>query len=72
MSRLLLVPPNYGLYQRCSQAFLRILREYSPAVEQFSIDEAFVDMTGTDLLWGDPVETARKIAGRIREELVLP
>ena len=66
---LLLVPPNYGLYQRCSQAFLRILREYSPAVEQFSIDEAFVDMTGTDLLWGDPVETARKIAGRIREEL---
>lgn len=47
---LLLVPPNYGLYQRCSQAFLRILREYSPAVEQFSIDEAFVDMTGTDLL----------------------
>lgn len=66
---LLLVPPNYGLYQRCSQAFLRILREYSPAVEQFSIDEAFVDMTGTDLLWGDPVETARKIAGRIRKEL---
>ena len=49
---LILVPPNYGLYERCSKAFMGILQEYSPTVEQYSIDEAFVDMTGTELLWG--------------------
>ena len=42
---LFLVPPNYGLYEKCSKAFMDILRQYSPAVEQYSIDEAFVDMT---------------------------
>lgn len=51
---LLLVPPNYGLYERCSAAFMNILRQYSPVVEQYSIDEAFVDMTGTEGLWGEP------------------
>lgn len=45
---LILVPPNYGLYEQCSKAFMDILRQYSPDVEQYSIDEAFVDMTGTE------------------------
>lgn len=49
---LLLVPPNYGLYERCSKAFVDVLHEYSPAVEQYSIDECYVDMTGTTRLWG--------------------
>ena len=40
---LLLVPPNYGLYEQCSEAFMEILREYSDVVEQYSIDEAFMD-----------------------------
>ena len=51
---LILVPPNYSLYERCSQAFMDILKEYSPAVEPYSIDEAFVDMTETRKLWGEP------------------
>src|SRR5699024_2622814 len=63
---LLLVPPNYGLYEQCSQAFLEILRQYSPLVEPYSIDEAFVDMTGTESLWGDPVKTAHKMKDQIR------
>ena len=64
-----LVPANYPLYQRCSQAFLKILREYSPCVEQYSIDEAFVDMTGTRCLWGEPRQAAKKMKDRIRQEL---
>lgn len=67
--KLYLVPPNYGLYQRCSEAFLKILREYTPEVEVYSIDEAFLDMTETLHLYGSAVETANEIRKRIREEL---
>ena len=66
---LYLAPPNYGLYQRCSLAFLSILREYTPDVEVYSIDEAFLDMTQTLHLYGSPVEVADKIRHRISEEL---
>ena len=44
---LILVPANYGLYERCSAAFMDILREYSDVVEQYSIDEAFIDMSAS-------------------------
>lgn len=67
--KLKLVPPNYGLYEKCSSAFMEILRQYSPCVEQYSIDEAFVDMTGTEGLWGEPVVAANRIRDQIREEL---
>lgn len=66
---LLIVPPHYQLYDRCSAAFIGVLKEYSPDVEQFSIDEAFVDMTGTERLWGDPVAAANMIRERIQREL---
>jgi DNA polymerase-4 len=64
-----LVPPNYHLYDRCSKAFIAILREYSPDVEQYSIDEAFVDMSSTCRLWGEPVDVADMIRERIKQEL---
>ena len=66
---LIIVPPNYNLYEQCSAAFMRILREYSDTVEQYSIDEAFVDMTDTYHLFGTPEETAQIIKNRIRDEL---
>lgn len=66
---LYLAPPNYTLYEKSSAAFMEILREYSPCVEQYSIDEAFMDMTGTSLLFGDPVFAATTIKNRIREQL---
>lgn len=66
---LILVPPNYGLYERSSTAFMDILHQYSPGVEQYSIDEAFVDMSGTEKLWGAPVITANRIREQIRNEL---
>ena len=66
---LILVPPNYGLYEKCSKAFMDILRQYSPDVEQYSIDEAFVDMTGMEKLWGDPVTAANRLKNQIRDTL---
>ncbi len=66
---LMLVPPNYCLYEQCSAAFMEILREYSDVVEQYSIDEAFLDMTATCHLFGTPEEAAVQMKDRIREEL---
>lgn len=66
---LCLVPPNYSLYEKNSRAMMEILRDYSPAVEIFSIDEAFIDMTGMESLFGTPVQAAARIKDRIREEL---
>lgn len=66
---LIIVPPNYSLYERSSEAFMSILRQYSPDVEPYSVDEAFVDMTGTEGLWGNPTEAADRIRVHIREEL---
>lgn len=66
---LVLVPPHYNLYEQCSTAFMEILREYSDVVEQYSIDEAFVDMSASCHLFGTPVETANEIRERIKNEL---
>ena len=51
---LFLVPPNYSLYEKCSAALMGILWEYSDIVEQFSIDEAYIDMTASCHLFGKP------------------
>ena len=67
--QLKLVPPNYYLYEKCSEAFMEILRQYSPDVEQYSVYEAFVDMSGTEKLWGRPVDAANQIREQIRSEL---
>lgn len=66
---LVLVPPNYELYEKCSAAFMDILREYSDVVEQYSIDEAFLDMTASCGLFGKPEETAEQIKEHIRDKL---
>lgn len=67
--QLVLVPPNYELYEKNSRAFLAILREYTDTVEQYSIDEAFMDMTGTEALFGNPVLAATALKDRIFREL---
>lgn len=66
---LVLVPPNHALYKEYSNAFMEILRQYSPTVEQYSIDEAFVDMTGMELLFGEPIKAAHRIRKQIFNEL---
>lgn len=66
---LVLVKPHHGMYREKSRAFMEILQQYSDRIEKFSVDEAFVDMTGTGRLFGESVEAAEKIKDRIFREL---
>ena len=63
------VPANFPIYVKYSTAMMKILEDYSPDIEQYSIDEAFVDMTGMQNLFGPPIEVAHKIKDRIHTEL---
>lgn len=66
---LVTVPSNFPIYVKYSNAMMKILEDYSPDIEQYSIDESFVDMTGMQNLFGPPIEVAHKIKDRIYEEL---
>lgn len=66
--KLHLVLPNYGLYEKCSAAMIALLHQYSDMVEQYSIDEAFVDMSSSCHLFGEPEEAALKIKDQIKNE----
>ena len=65
---LTIVPPQHDLYKQCSELFIQLLREYTPCVEQYSIDEAYMDMSGTLSLHGSPVIVANAIKDRIYRE----
>ena len=66
---LVCVPGDFVLYEKCSHAFKDICASYAPVMESFSIDEVFLDMTGTHLIYPDPVALANEIKNRIRDEL---
>ena len=66
---LVIAPSDFALYGEMSKAFKRICREYTPVVEEFSIDECFLDMTCMGRLYPEPVRTAHLIKDRIKEEL---
>lgn len=59
---------NMKRYSELSRQVMSIYREFSPDVEQMSIDEAFIDLTGTEKLFGPPEETALKIKAKIKAE----
>ncbi len=63
------IKPQHHLYVHFSTRILSIMREFTPLVEPFSIDEAFLDVTGCEKLFGSPVEIAQKLKKRIREEV---
>ena len=67
--QLKVVPPDYSLYVEASRHFVNVLKQYSPCVEQYSIDEAWVDMTGTERLWGAPRLAAEKMRRQVWDEL---
>ncbi|RXE60669.1 DNA polymerase IV [Acetivibrio mesophilus] len=66
-----LVPPDHPFYESKSKQVIAILSNYSPIVEQNSIDEAWLDMTGTEGLFGTPLESAKKIMNEIKDSLGL-
>lgn len=64
---LIIVPPCFELYKKCSNALVSILKEYTPAVEQYSIDECFMDVTFD--MFDEPYKMACSIKDRIKNEL---
>lgn len=68
---LVIVPPDYGLYVTSSRAFIKILKEYSDNVIQYSIDEAWIVFEGFEKLYGrgQMVKLAHELKDRIRDEL---
>lgn len=66
---LVTVPSNFPVYVKYSNGMMKILEDYTPDIEQYSIDESFLDMTGTQNLFGPPIEAAHKIKDRIYNEL---
>jgi DNA polymerase-4 len=66
--KLICVAPNYDLYMKASAAMVEIIREYSPKVQRFSIDECFVDYN--DLATGrHAIDIAKEIRKRMWDEL---
>lgn len=68
---LIIVPPDHELYERNSREVMNILSRYTPVVQQNSIDEAWMDLTGCEKLFGSPLEIARNIMDNISTELDL-
>ena len=66
---LFLARPDFRLYEESSRAFVAICREYAPVVEQVSIDECFLDMSGTERIYPDPMDIALTIKNTIRDRL---
>ncbi len=58
-------------YRECSEKVYKVLQEFSPQVEMASIDEAYLDMTGTARLHGPPLKAAHKLHQRMKEETLL-
>ena len=65
------VPVNMRRYVAVSRELMRVLGEYTPDVQAISVDEAFLNMTGTERLLGDPEQVARGLKARIRREFGL-
>ncbi|MHC1682241.1 MAG: DNA polymerase IV [Clostridiaceae bacterium] len=66
---LLVIPPCFSLYMMCSNAMVEILKEYSPRVQRYSVDECFLDLSSKDNLINDPVVLANKIKDHIKNQL---
>ncbi len=62
------LPVDFEKYSRVSSQIIEILGSFSPELEQVSVDEAFLDITGTHKLFGTPHETCLKIKERIKKE----
>ena len=61
--------PDFKLYSSCSKAFINICKLYSPTMEEFSIDECFLDLTGIANDSKQAVKIAHEIKDRIKNEL---
>lgn len=60
--------PRMKRYHEKSQEVMDIFKSYSPDIQQISVDEAFIDLTGTERLFGNPEETAKRLKKEVFEK----
>src|SRR2546428_7697336 len=65
------LPVDMAKYRAVSAQIMEILGEFSPVIEPISVDEAFVDLTGTERLFGNPLDAVRRMKTRIHTETAL-
>ena len=70
--RAAVVRPRMSAYSEASKAVFEVFRDTTPLVEGLSIDEAFLDVRGLEHISGSPMEIARRLRRRIRDEVGLP
>ena len=68
---LLIIPPSYDDYIYYTDEVKKIYQDYSDHVESFGLDEAWIDYTDSQNLFGDPKTIATKIQQRVRKEIGL-
>lgn len=66
---IILIKPSFRNYTRFSIEVMNIIKSFTPDVEQFSIDEAWADVTGCERLFGNPKEIGDKIRYKIEKKL---
>jgi DNA polymerase-4 len=69
--KLTMVPPDHHFYGQKSEKVMDLLSNYTPTIEQNSIDEAWLDMTGSEGLFGKPFDAAKRIMDEIKNRLGL-
>ena len=67
----IVLPPRLEYYARISEQIRQIFDRYTPLVEPLSLDEAFLDVTGSESLFGPSESIGRRIKREIRDELQL-
>lgn len=65
------IPGNMHLYHKVSKQIMEIFTHYSPKVQQVSVDEAFLDMSGLSLLFSSPKEAAIQLQKEVFEQTQL-
>lgn len=65
----IVMPVRGDRYREVSRQMFAILEDYSPLVEPLSVDEAFLDLTGTERALGDPIAVAKQMKAHIGREL---
>lgn len=66
---LMVVPARMDIYQDYSKKFIKLLESFTPDVEQYSVDEAFCDMSGFEQLYGKPIDIGYMIKDAIKQQL---
>ena len=67
----IIVSGRHGDYKAVSKQVFEILERFSPAIQPISIDEAFLDVTGSTKLFGSPIDIAKQIRRLVHEETQL-